>query len=78
MSINVNRPGFKLVSKEFFSAWLMSTKRNVHPHLDSSPRSDHQEGYISTWKDLRTHEVVGYSSKTKYQLLESEIAKVPA
>lgn len=66
----VKYPGFRPVSKEAFTAWLLSTQLNVHPTLGTSPRHDPHEGYTSTWKNLRTNEVVGYSTRIEYHLRE--------
>lgn len=69
MSANPH-PGFKLVDKSVFTAFVMGTTRNVHPTLGTSPVYDPKEGYTSTWKDLRTREVIGYSTNTAYHLRE--------
>lgn len=69
MSIPSN-PGFKPVDQATFVAWLRTTTSNVHPSTGTSPVYDRQEGYTKTWKDLRTNEVVGYSTNTKFHLRE--------
>ena len=69
-------PGFKLVDKSVFTAWLMGTTRNVHPTLPSSPAFDRRDGYTSAWTDLRTGEVLGYSNRTTHHLRESLISVV--
>lgn len=62
-------PGFRLVSREQFTKWLMGTELNVHPSLANSGPYDRKEGYLSTWQVLNgSRAVVGYSTNTVFYL----------
>lgn len=37
MTSSSERPGFKSVSKERFTEWIESTKRNIQPSVTNSP-----------------------------------------
>lgn len=76
MSCAANRfPGFKLVDKDVFCGWVMKTHRNVHPSILHSPPYNRTDGYVSTWGDLKTNEVVGYSTRHCYYLRENLLSE---